>query len=332
MRKTLTANQVRQSRVSKLRDKRNQLSDYQWEHVLRSTLLQLRTQGSETSSFEKLEVVANSAGDQLSVTFRNNISGITQKLGEIVLERDECEELDIIKWAGTAVDRSIKLDREVQELTSKYDEQSKKIAKLNHELETLIRTKIEHENVLLQNFRELLNSKKLKIRDQQRLLASAKFDPGQAAKLGNARSNTKFRAATASRAGKRKVASGRQASVSSEDSGFEGKASKQKPEGDLSEQMNTPEHSDQDLTEDESGDNPDFAHQVVTTPAGSQAANGAKGVIGEEVRLDNLPLTRNLSFGEGWRGEQAKQPVTQDKSALTQEAWNEDEETDDDEL
>ena len=300
--------------------------------MLRSTLLQLRTQQSETSTLEKLEVFANSAGDQLSVTFRNNISGITQKLGEIILERDESEELDIIKWAGTAVDRSNKLDGEVRELIAKYDEQSKKIAKLNHEIETLIKAKIEHENVLLQKFRELLNSKKLKIRDQQRLLASAKLDPEQAAELRNARSNSKSRAATASRAGKRKATSGRQASVSSEDSGFEGKASKQKPEGDLLEQMNTPEHSDQDLTEDESDDNPDSAHQVVTTPAGSQAANGAKGAIGEEVRLDNLPPTRDLSFGEGWRSEQAKQPVSQDKSALTQEAGNEDEETDDDEL
>lgn len=332
MRKTLTTDQVRQTRVSKLRDKRNQLSDHQWEHLLRSTLLQLRTQASETSSLEKLEVFANSAGDQLSITFRNNISGITQKLGEIVLERDEGEELDIIKWAGAAVDRSNKLDREVRELLSGYDEQSKKIAKLNHELETLIKAKIEHENVLLQNFRELLNSKKLKIRDQQRLLASAKYNPEQAAKLRNARSVSTSRAATASRAGKRKATSGRQASASSEDSGFEGKASKEKPEGDLSEQMNTPEHSDQDLTEDESGDDPDSAHQVVTTPAESKAADGAKGAIGEEVGLDNLPPTRDLSFGEGWKREQAKQPVTQHQSALTQEAGNEDEETDDDEL
>ena len=332
MRKTLTTDQVRQTRVSKLRDKRNQLSDDQWEQVLRSTLLQHRNQGSDASSLEKLEVLANLVGDQLSFTFRNNISGITQKLGEIVLKKDESEELDIIKWAGTAVDRCNRLDGEVQDLTSKCDVQSKRIAKLNDQLETLIKAKMDHENFLLQNFRELLNSKKLKIRDQQRLLASAKIDPKQAAELQNARSTSKSRAATASRAGKRKATSGRQASKSSEDSGFEEKAPKQKPECDLSEQMNVPEYSDQELTEDESGDDPDYAHEVATTPDRSLAANGAKGAIDGEVRLDILPPTRDLSFGEGWRREQAKQPVTQDKSALNQEAGNEDDETDDDEL
>ena len=330
--KTLTTDKVQHSRVSKLRDNRNQLSDGQWQDVLRATFLQRRIQRSEASSLDKLEVVACLTGAQLSVTFRNNISGITQKLGEVVFEKDESQELDITRWAGTAVERSDSLDREVQDLTSKYEEQSKKMAKLNNQLEGLIKAKIEHENSLLQAFRELLNTKKLKIRDQQRLLASAKIDPKRAALLQNAPSHSKPRAATASRAGKRKAKCGHQASESSEDSGFEGKAPKQKPESDLSEQMNTPECSDQDLTEDEGDDDLDFTHPAATQPDRHQAANGAKVAIGEETRSRTLPLMRDLPFGEGGRREQTKRLVTEDLSTLNQAAGDEDEETDDDEL
>lgn len=322
LRKTLTADQVRQSRVSKLRDKRNQLSDHQWENVLRSTLLQCRIKRSEASSLEKVEVRANLVGDQLSVTFRNNISGITQKLGEIVFEKDETEELDIVRWAGTAVERSNKLEEEVRDLTFRYDEQSKRAEKLNDQLEALIKAKAEHEDSLLRSFRDLLNAKKLKIRDQQRLLASAKIDLKSAAKLQNARSTSKPRSATASRAGKRKATDGHRDFESSEDSGVEGKTSKQQPENDLSEQMNTPEHSDQEETEDENGDELGSAHQVGTRPYRNQG----------DTRRNIMPLKRGIPFEESRRAEQAIQPATEDKSSLTQESGNEEEETDDDEL
>ena len=328
---TLTTDEVRQSRVSKLRDKRNQLSDDQWETVLHSTLLQRRVPGTEASDLEKLEVLATLTGDQLSIIFRNNISGITQKLGEVVFEKDETQELDIIGWTGIAVERGNGLDREIQDLTSKYDEQSKKMEQLNYQLEDLIKAKIEHEDLLLQKFSKLLNNKKLKVRNQQRLLASAKVDPKQAARLQNTRSTSEPRAATASRIGKRKAKSGHPASESSEESGFEGKFPKQKPESDLSEQMNTPEHSDEDVTEDESADDRDSAPQASIVPGRSMAAEGSRGAISKETQLDALPPARNLPFGEDGRREPAKRPVTKDDPTLTREAGN-DEETDDDEL
>ena len=296
--------------------------------MLHSTLLQRRIKKPEASVLEKLEVLATLTGDQLSLVFRNKISGITQKLGEVVLKKDEDQELDIVGWAGMAVERSNGLDRECQDLTSKHDEQSKKIKELNKQLEDLIKAKIQHENSLLQNFRELLNNKKLKIRDQQRLLVGAKVDPKQAAKLQNARSTSKPRVATASRPGKRKANSGHRVSESSDESGFEGKAPMRKPESDLSEQMNTPEHSDQDLTEDQSGDDLGSAPPAAKFSDSSKAADGAKGT-GEEIQLDSTPPTRDQHFGEGGR---RVQTVTEDKSTPTHEACSGDEETDDDEL
>ena len=330
---SLTADEVRQTRISKLRDKRNQLNDDQWENVLHSTLLQRRTQASEASIFEKLEVLASITGDRLSMVFRNNISAITQKLGEVVFKKDESQEIDIRTWTGTAVERSNELDREVQDLSSKYDEQSRKMEKLNNQLEDLIKAKSEHEDSLLRNFRELLNTKKLKIRDQNRVLASAKLDPKQASKIQGARSISQPHAATPSRAGKRKAKSAHQVSESSEESGFEGKYPKQKPESDLSEQMNTPEHSSQEVTDDETGDEPDSSPpQASKLPGRNEVANGAKGAKSNKMRPEVLPPTRSSPFGEDCRSEETKRPVIEDNSGSIQEARNEDEETDDDEL
>ena len=330
---SLTADEVRQSQISKLRDTRNQLNDDQWEDVLHSTLLQRRTQASGARSLERLEVLATITGDRLSMVFRNNISAITQKLGEVVFKKDENQEIDIRKWTGTAVERSNQLDREVQDLIAKYNEQSTKMEKLNNQLEDLIKAKRDHEDSLLRNFRELLNTKKLKIRDQKRILASANLDPKQAAKIQGARSISQPHAATPSRAGKRKARSGHQASESSEESGFEGRVPKQNPESDLSEQMNTPEHSSQEVTDDETGNDPDSSTlQASKLPGRSEVANSAKGVKGNKTRPETLPPTRDFPFGEDGRSEEAKRLVIEDDSRFIHEARTEDEETDDDEL
>lgn len=146
---------------------------------MQSVLLQkpLSSDISATNNLEKLEVTANIDDDKLVIIFRKNISGITQRLGEISLRKDEDQEIDSVSWAATAVARSTDLEIEVKDLKNKYDEQGRMIEKLNQQLESLIQAKLEHENSLLEKFRELLNGKKSKIRDLHRALARSKVDP-----------------------------------------------------------------------------------------------------------------------------------------------------------
>lgn len=129
------------------------------------------------TSLEKLEVTANVNDETLAIIFRKNISGITQRLGEIALRKDEDQEIDSISWAATAVLRSTDLEKEVKDLGVKYQEQGKVIEKLNQQLESFIQAKIENDNSLLEKFRELLNAKKSKIRDLHRALARVQGDP-----------------------------------------------------------------------------------------------------------------------------------------------------------
>lgn len=118
-----------------------------------------------------LELRAAIIGEQMTIIFRKNISGITQRLGEITLVKDEAQEVDAIAWASTAVLRCDDLEREVEGLKRKYEDQQRIIQDLQQQLEDLIEAKKMHETALLEKFRDLLNAKKLKIRDQQRILA-----------------------------------------------------------------------------------------------------------------------------------------------------------------
>ena len=176
---------MKQSRVQKFRAKTSHQDEAQWESILRSILLRqpLVENSAATNSFEQLEVRANIAGEQLAIIVRKNISGITQRLGEILLRKDESQEIDSISWTATAVMRSTTLEKQMEDLREKYDEQSRTVETLNQQLEDLIVAKLEHENALLKKFQDLLNAKKLKIRDQQRLLASAKVDPAKGMNL-----------------------------------------------------------------------------------------------------------------------------------------------------
>lgn len=113
----------------------------------------------------------------MTLIFRRNIAGVTQRVGEIPLRLDEEQEISLFEWTATAVDKTSDLKVALRDLNSKYQDQAQIIQKFNDQLEDLIQAKREHENSLMEKFRDLLNAKKLKIRDQQRLLATAKIDP-----------------------------------------------------------------------------------------------------------------------------------------------------------
>jgi methionyl-tRNA synthetase len=62
------------------------------------------------------------------------------------------------------------------DLKARFSSEQDTIAKLNAQLDDFIKTKNETDSAVLQQFMELLNEKKRKIRDQSRLLAGAKVD------------------------------------------------------------------------------------------------------------------------------------------------------------
>lgn len=68
------------------------------------------------------------------------------------------------------------LEQRLSRLQQQYRAADNTIKQLNKQFEDFITAKCRHEEQLMTNFTQVLNQKKLKIRNQQRLLASAKID------------------------------------------------------------------------------------------------------------------------------------------------------------
>lgn len=67
-------------------------------------------------------------------------------------------------------------EHRISTLSTQLQAAEKSIKELQASLDDLVLSKKEHENMLLGSFAQVLNEKKLKIRNQQRLLASTNVD------------------------------------------------------------------------------------------------------------------------------------------------------------
>jgi hypothetical protein len=93
-----------------------------------------------------------------------------------VLPQDDDFEFDPFHWARASAKAHSATLQELASLKLSASSEQNTIAKLNAQLDDFIKTKNETETAMLQQFMQLLNEKKRKIRDQSRLLAGAKAD------------------------------------------------------------------------------------------------------------------------------------------------------------
>lgn len=104
-----------------------------------------------------------------------------QRLGSIVLKQDDEQAIELFEWSGLATARVDALETQLSSLTDRYRVAESTIHQLGEQLSQLMKAKEQHEDQLVANFVLLLNEKKLKIRNQQRLLSSATVDPDKGA-------------------------------------------------------------------------------------------------------------------------------------------------------
>jgi hypothetical protein len=100
-----------------------------------------------------------------------------QKLGSLTLSQDDEQAIELFEWSNIAVARADSMEERYTTLLARFRTAEDTISSLNRQLDELISSKSLHEQQLMSDFVHLLNEKKLKIRNQQRLLASAKVDP-----------------------------------------------------------------------------------------------------------------------------------------------------------
>ncbi|KAI1269338.1 hypothetical protein F5Y18DRAFT_95916 [Xylariaceae sp. FL1019] len=175
------SHKVRHKKIDDYRNSSGHCTEEEWEQILLSTLVNAKP-------VPDIEARAEVAKDGTSVTlsFRKNIQGITQRLGSIRLKEQNTDETEIspFDWCVSALQTRSKVTEELATANATIGTLEDSIKELKAHLEDLITSKAEDETILIEKFQDLLNEKKAKIRQQQRLLAAAKVDTSQLASVG----------------------------------------------------------------------------------------------------------------------------------------------------
>lgn len=87
-----------------------------------------------------------------------------QRLGSLAFKEDTNADPSLFDWAGTQAMANLEARKEILDLKSRYDAQAATLKKLNAQLDNFIVIKKRNEDEMLEQFRQLLNTKKLKIR------------------------------------------------------------------------------------------------------------------------------------------------------------------------
>lgn len=121
------------------------------------------------------------------------------------MDENDKTEISPFGWCVSAIASRTKVAEELAAATAQSKSLEQSVEELKSQLDEFIAAKEEDETQLLEKFKDLLNAKKLKIRQQLRLLATAKIDPSKLTDEGSGRGQDAHRNAGPSRAGKRKA-------------------------------------------------------------------------------------------------------------------------------
>ena len=172
---------VRQRSLKKLRAKNYDGTDDDWSSTVLSVLDPTTTSPAASQEKDNLDVTCSLSGKgpnrTLSIAFSNKVEDITQRLGTIELsETEDTDDVDLFGWASHATEQRDNAQVEVVNLRAQTKTKDDIVASLQKQIDELVEAKIEHEKQMLSKFTLLLNEKKLKIRNMQRILATANLD------------------------------------------------------------------------------------------------------------------------------------------------------------
>ncbi|KAF9877727.1 hypothetical protein CkaCkLH20_04862 [Colletotrichum karsti] len=165
---------LRHDKIASLRVKNSPCSEEEWVSILTSVISQ--------DPANDVEVVA-SVEDESSITLTVRKKGkeFSQRLGAIELSHSPRELIELYDWCGLSVQTANEAKEALASATAKASQLEETVRDLQAHLEELVAAKEANETELLEKFCLLLNEKKLKIRQQQLLLASVSANPGRLA-------------------------------------------------------------------------------------------------------------------------------------------------------
>ncbi|KAH6847924.1 hypothetical protein B0I37DRAFT_154205 [Chaetomium sp. MPI-CAGE-AT-0009] len=161
---------LRHDRIGELRAASGPCSSEEWESILKALLL-----GAEPIEGIEAGAEAN-VGKSITITIRRRVAGINQRLGALTLNHKADEAIQLFDWCGGAAVEREKFHEAVVAEKAKVAELEARITELRNQLDELTESKKAREAEMLEKFCGLLNEKKVKIREQQRLLSTAQVD------------------------------------------------------------------------------------------------------------------------------------------------------------
>lgn len=173
---------MRSRNLKKLRAKTYDGNDDDWTAIL-SYVFGVKTPSKlSAAQRENLDVQCSLSGRDpngtLSITLRNKVEDITQQLGSIELpQTDETDDIDLFGWAVQAIERRDELEITNTDLQANIQAANETATSMQKQIDELVQAKAEYEQQMLAKFAVLLNEKKLKIRNLQRVLSTAQADP-----------------------------------------------------------------------------------------------------------------------------------------------------------
>jgi hypothetical protein len=173
---------VRQRSLKKLRAKNYDGSDEDWTAILTYVFGSRAELPNDLPLKDTLDVTCSISGKDpktlLTISLRNKVEEITQQLGAVELpQTEETDDIDLFGWAAQAIQEREELRDNVLGLQGAVTTKEEIVTSLQKQLDELVEAKAEHEHQLLSKFTALLNEKKLKIRQMQRVLSTAQADP-----------------------------------------------------------------------------------------------------------------------------------------------------------
>lgn len=203
---------------------------------------------------------------------------------------------------------------ELEALKRRIDEKEDTIRKLQASSDELVRLKNENETQLLEKFSLLLNEKKLKIRDQQRLLTDANVDPAKVEAVEESRLAVRSRSAGPSRKGKRKAASKAPASDDESDAGGEKMDVDEEQAANDSDDRQR-QTSDEDTADETQSEDDDSAPPLpAKKPAAEPTSQGSSNTAALVDDYDVVPPKRELPFSKKPPAQPSKPVVAGDDS------------------
>ncbi|KAG6125712.1 hypothetical protein E4U12_007056 [Claviceps purpurea] len=155
---------LKHDRVSSLRVPNSPVSEKEWQNILISVFQQELLSDIQATATVRSE-------SSISLTIRKQVQGITQRLGAISLRYETNETIELFDWCGISADALTQSQQSAAESVSKLSGVQASVEDLKRQLDELIQAKQEDELVLLESLKDLLNEKKVKIRQQQAIIA-----------------------------------------------------------------------------------------------------------------------------------------------------------------